>query len=99
MEEPFKSASEAMESLMKCVDNALLEEDSDIALICALPLAKMLELEKASYFSYESPNYNHAVSLVKKAKEFIEKEGVVGWMEDGIEELDKILKELSGEEL
>jgi hypothetical protein len=82
------------EILGGCVDRALEEENSEIAIICAAPLAKLAEVEGADYFGAEGHyNYNTAMELSKKAIKLAEREGVPSWMRDDVEEIKKIVKE------
>ncbi len=90
----FEVASEAMQKLMECVETAIDYENSEIALICAVPLAKMLDIERGNYFSDERPNYNHAVAIVKSAFNFIKKEGLPSWMHNDFNKLKEFVKEL-----
>jgi Icc-related predicted phosphoesterase len=80
--------------LGSCVERALREGDSEIAIICAAPLAKLAEVEMASYFGYEGAyNFNTAMELSKKAVKLAEREGVPSWMRDNVEEIKRIIRE------
>jgi hypothetical protein len=74
---------------------ALEEKNSDIAIICAAPLAKLAQVENADYFGYEGYyNFNTAMELAKKAVKLAEREGVPSWMKDDVEEIKKIIKDM-----
>ena len=63
----FEAGKRAYEALGECVETALEEENSEVAVICALPLAKLAEAEQANYFGYEGYyNYNRLLSLLRK---------------------------------
>lgn len=97
-----KKGIKAYKALIDCVNAALEEESSEYAVICALPLIKLAVAEGANYFGSEDPShpesfyYNHrtAINVAKEAVKFAEKEGVSSWLEDDLEEIKKIIKEI-----
>lgn len=93
-----EKGKEAYKVLGECVQQALLDENSEMAIICGYPLLKMAEVEKANYFGYEGFwNFNTAWKLAKEAVELAEKEGVPSWMEDAVKDMKKTLKEMGVE--
>lgn len=91
-----KKGIKAYKALIDCVNAALEEESSEYAVICALPLIKLAVAEGANYFGFEDLYYNHrtAINVAKEAVKFAEKEGVPSWLEDDLEEIKKIIKEI-----
>lgn len=76
-----------------CVERALEEKNSEIAIICAAPISKLAEVEGADYFGYEGAyNFNTAMELSKKAVKLAEKEGVPSWMKGAVDEIKGIIK-------
>lgn len=91
----FEAGKRAYEALGECVETALEEENSEVAVICALPLAKLAEAEQANYFGYEGYyNYNRAINIAEEALEFAKEEGVPRWLEDDLRELERTIKRL-----
>jgi len=85
----------AYEVLIRCVEEAMEEDNPDYVMICALPLAKLAEAEMGSFFGYEGyPNYNTALYTAKRALEYLEKTGVAHYHRDDLEELRETLKDL-----
>jgi len=90
-----RDGQEAYEKLAICVMDSLEEQDSEFAVICGLPLVKLAQVEGANYFGYEGDwNYNIAVELAKKARDFAKKAGVPDWLEDDLAEMEETLKEM-----
>ena len=85
---------EAYRALGECVEYAIDDENSDIAVICGFPLLKLAEVEGANYFGTEGYyNYNTAHELAKEVVKLADKEGVPSWLQDEVKEMKKILKE------
>ena len=86
---------EAYRVLGECVEYAISDENSEMAVICGYPLLKMAEVEKGSFFGYEGYwNYNRAIDLAREAVKLADKEGVVRWMEDAVKDMKKTLREM-----
>ena len=84
--------------LGECVSNALDENESEIAVICGLPLAKLAEVEGANYFGYEGRyNYNTALDMARDVIRLAEEEGVPSFLRDDVEELKRILERVGWE--
>jgi len=91
----FEYGKKAYEFLGRCVEVALENDDSEVALLCALPLVKLAESEGADYFGYEGGyNYNTAVELGRKAYSFARREGVPSWLKRYLDELGETLEEV-----
>jgi len=91
----FEAGRRAYEALGECVETAIEEENSEVAVICALPLAKLAEAEMASYFGYEGYyNYNTAINIAEEALEYAKEEGVPSWLRDDLNELERTIREL-----
>ena len=86
--------SKGYEALASCVRAALEEMNSELAVICGLPLVKMASAEAASYVE---DYYNEAMSLGVEAVRLAESEGVPSWLVDDLEEMKKTLKEAGWE--
>lgn len=83
----------AYRSLGECVDMALEEGNSEIAIICGLPLIKLAQAEGANYFGTEGYyNYNSAADLAKEAVELADKEGLPAFLESDKREIKDTLK-------
>jgi len=88
-----EKGQEVYRVLGECIEHALEDENSEMATMCGIALAKFAEAEGANYFGYEGPyNFNRAINLVREALELAEKEGVPRWLEDELEELKKIVE-------
>jgi hypothetical protein len=95
MEYLNKLGKNAYKALSECVQTAIDEENSEIAVICGLPLVKLASAEGANYFGYENHyNYNTAVGLAKNVTKLADKLGVPRWLRDDITDIKKTLKEL-----
>ena len=93
-----KEGEKIYEVLGGCVARSLEEENPEMAIICAKPLVKLAEVERANYFGYEGRyNYNSAIELSKKAVKLAEKEGVPFFMKDDLVEIKKTIKDLGFE--
>jgi len=79
------------EALAWCVREALEEEESELAVICGLPLVELANAEKGSYV-IESW-YNEAMELGRRALELARREGVPSWLRDDVEKIRRILRE------
>ncbi len=91
----FEAGKEAYRALIECVDTAIEEDNSEIAVICALPLAKLAQAEGANYFGYEGGyNYNVALNTAREALEYAKEEGVPSWLRDDLRELEETLRRL-----
>jgi len=86
------------EELGNCVEMALEEENSEVAILCATPLAVLADLEGANYFGNEGYyNFNTAMDISKEAVKLAEEKGVPNWLKDGVETIKKILKDTGNE--
>ena len=87
---------EAYKALIKCVNESLEQGSSEYAVICALPLIKLAEIESANYFGGAKAmpyDYNTAWDVSKKALVLAGKEGIPTFLEKGEEEIKKVVAE------
>jgi len=98
--EEFEAGRNAYRSLIICVDTAIENENSEIAVICASALMDLAKSEGANYFGDEPPfDYNTALNTVKEAVKFAKKEGVPSWLEDDLKEIKEEYVKCTGEDI
>jgi len=91
-----KKGIRAYRALGECVDSALMEENSEYALICGRTLLKLAEVERANYFGTTIAghyNYNKAHDLAKDVIALAEEKGLPSYFKADLKEMKKILKE------
>ena len=76
-------------TLISCVRSALKERNSELAVICGLPLVKLADAESGTYVDVE---YNEAMDLGSEVVKLAEEEGVPSWLKDDLEEIKKVLR-------
>jgi len=88
----------AYKDLIFCVDEAIENDEPDVAVICGYALLHLAKAENASYWGYEGAyNYNMAMDSVKKAIKFAKKEGVPSFLKNELKEMEKDYEYVTGE--
>jgi len=88
----------AYKDLILCIDEAIENEEPDVAVICAFGLSHLAQAEKASYWGTEGAyDYNTAMDRVRRAIKFAKKEGVPSYLRKELEELEMDYEYITGE--
>ena len=82
----------AYRALEECVFMALGNDNLEIAVICAVPLAKLAEIEAGSYLA-DAEDYNNALPLSERVLEEAEEASLPSWLKRRVRELRQILEE------
>ncbi len=98
--EEFEAGRNAYRSLIVCVDTAIENENSEVAVICASALMDLAKTESANYFGDEPPfDYNTALATVRKAVKYAKDEGVPSWLKDDLKEIEEEFVKCTGEDI
>lgn len=92
MRKLWEKGKEAYKVLGECVEDAIADNNAEMAIVCGYPLLKLAEAERATYFGYEGAwDYNRALELAEEAVKLADKEGVPSWMEGIVDDMRKTI--------
>lgn len=85
----------AYRSLIICVDTAIEEGHSEMAIVCASGLVSLADAEGANYLPSEARfNYNIAIKKVKQALGFAKSEGLPSFQRRTVIDIENKLKNM-----